>query len=105
MFLLVLRSLPWQLKVVVEVDEDADVAVIQGKDVDAKKRVNAIVFNMVRTIIHQINIGTSSEKLSGIRLLILHLLLPPPVLFPLYKFFRQTMSGFFSSDCPGIPIS
>jgi len=76
------------------------VVVIQRVDVNVKIRIYIIVLIVVVTIIHQISTETRSIKLSGLRLLILHLypveLLSCPLLLPLCRFFRHTMIVFFS---------
>ena len=51
------------------------------ENVDGVIRACVIVFTIVQTIIHQISVETSSVNLSGLKLLILHLLqLLPPLL-------------------------
>ena len=55
-------------------DVDAVMAAIWG-DVDMETKVPTIVFIAARTIIHQINVGTSLINLSELRLILhLHLL-------------------------------
>jgi len=67
--------------------------------VDAEIRVHVIVFIVVETIVHPINVRTNLVNLSELRLLILRLhllqLLHPPLLL-LCRFLSQTMDVSYS---------
>jgi len=93
----------WLLEVMAKVEVvDVLVVVIQGEAMDAEIRVHVIALIVVGRTTSLTSARTNLENLSGLRLLMLLVQLPPhPLLLPpLYRYFRLTMIGSFSSKLP-----